>query len=72
MHSLRASGIQPAARGGNQGRLKILSAAGREMKDVHPLFVLSPRGFNKRTGIVIGLPMTTVTYNATIETYVSG
>ena len=39
--------------------------AGREMKDVHPLAVLSPRGFNERTGIVIGLPMTTATYNDT-------
>jgi mRNA interferase MazF len=29
---------------------------GREMKDVHPLLVLSPRAFNERTGIVIGLP----------------
>jgi mRNA interferase MazF len=39
--------------------------AGREMKDVHPLVVLSPRAFNDRTGIVIGLPMTTATYNDT-------
>ena len=38
---------------------------GREMKDVHPLVVLSPRDFNERTGIVIGLPMTTATYNDT-------
>ena len=29
--------------------------AGREMKDLHPLLVLSPRIFNERTGIVIGL-----------------
>ena len=29
--------------------------AGREMRDVHPLVVLSPRAFNERTGIVIGL-----------------
>lgn len=36
---------------------------GREMKDVHPLLVLSPRDFNARTGIVIGLPMTTAAYN---------
>jgi mRNA interferase MazF len=28
--------------------------AGREMKDIHPLLVLSPREFNARTGIVIG------------------
>ena len=40
-------------------------AAGREMKDVHPLLVLSPSEFNQRTGILIGLPMTTAAYNAT-------
>jgi mRNA interferase MazF len=39
--------------------------AGREMKDVHPLLVLSPKTFNDRTGIVIGLPMTTVALNET-------
>lgn len=39
--------------------------AGREMKDFHPLLVLSPRAFNERTGIVIGLPMTTAEYNET-------
>jgi mRNA interferase MazF len=39
--------------------------AGREMKDIHPLMVLSPKSFNERTGIVIGLPMTTATYNET-------
>jgi mRNA interferase MazF len=39
--------------------------AGRETKDVHPPVVLSPRKFNLRTGIVIGLPMTTATYNET-------
>jgi mRNA interferase MazF len=39
--------------------------AGREMKDIHPLLVLSPREFNQRTGIVIGLPMTSATYNDT-------
>ncbi len=38
---------------------------GREMKDIHPLMVLSPREFNERTGIVIGLPMTTASFNAT-------
>ncbi|MEB0137069.1 type II toxin-antitoxin system PemK/MazF family toxin [Actimicrobium sp. CCC2.4] len=32
---------------------------GREMKDMHPLLVLSPKEFNARTRIVIGLPMTT-------------
>jgi mRNA interferase MazF len=39
--------------------------AGREMKDMHPLLVLSPKAFNERTGIVIGLPMTTAAYNET-------
>jgi len=39
--------------------------AGREMKEVHPLVVLSPRDFNARTGIVIGLPMATASYNET-------
>jgi mRNA interferase MazF len=29
------------------------------------LVVLSPREFNARTGIVIGLPMTTASYNET-------
>lgn len=39
--------------------------AGREIKDYHPLLVLSPRAFNERTGIVIGLPMTTAEFNET-------
>jgi mRNA interferase MazF len=39
--------------------------AGRDMKDIHPLMVLSPREFNERTGIVIGLPMTTSSFNET-------
>lgn len=38
--------------------------AGAEMRDVHPLLVLSPRAFNAKTGLVIGLPMTTAGYNA--------
>ena len=38
--------------------------AGNEMRDVHPLLVLSPAAFNLRTGLVIGLPMTTAAYNA--------
>lgn len=33
------------------------------MRDVHPLLVLSPKAFNDRTGIVLGLPMTTASYN---------
>ncbi|MDP2694921.1 MAG: type II toxin-antitoxin system PemK/MazF family toxin [Gallionella sp.] len=38
--------------------------AGREMRDVHPFVVLSPRIFNEKTSLVIGLPMTTAEYNA--------
>ena len=37
--------------------------SGTEMREVHPLLVLSPRAFNERTGIVIGLPMTTAAFN---------
>lgn len=37
--------------------------AGREMRDRHPFLVLSPREFNARTSLVIGLPMTTAEYN---------
>lgn len=39
--------------------------SGREMRDMHPMLVLSPKNFNTRTGIVIGLPMTTAEYNST-------
>ena len=38
---------------------------GEEMKDEHPMLVLSGKAFNERTGIVIGLPMTHATYNDT-------
>lgn len=38
--------------------------AGNEMRDMHPLLVLSPGIFNERTSLVIGLPMTTAEYNA--------
>lgn len=38
--------------------------AGREMRDVHPFVVLSPRQFNVRTSLVIGLPVTAAEYNA--------
>jgi mRNA interferase MazF len=38
---------------------------GREMREMHPLLVLSPKAFNERTGIVIGLPMTRSGSNAT-------
>ena len=34
------------------------------MRDLHPMLVLSPAAFNVRTGLVIGLPMTTAAYNA--------
>lgn len=34
------------------------------MRDVHPFLVLSPRIFNEKTSLVIGLPMTTAAYNA--------
>lgn len=37
---------------------------GREMRDIHPFLVLSPRAFNDKTSLVIGLPMTTAAYNA--------
>lgn len=33
------------------------------MRDRHPFLVLSPRNFNERTSLVIGLPMTTAEYN---------
>lgn len=36
---------------------------GREMRDRHPMLVLSPKAFNDRTSIVIGLPMTTARSN---------
>lgn len=38
--------------------------AGREMRDIHPFLVLSPQDFNDLTSLVIGLPMTTASYNA--------
>lgn len=38
---------------------------GTEMKDIHPMLVLSPKAFNDITGLVIGLPMTTATFNET-------
>jgi mRNA interferase MazF len=38
---------------------------GSEMRDIHPMVVLSTRAFNDKTGLVIGLPMTTAAYNAT-------
>ena len=38
---------------------------GSEMKDEHPMLVLSPRAFNERTHLVIGLPMTHAVSNDT-------
>jgi mRNA interferase MazF len=38
--------------------------AGQEIRDRHPFLVLSPRIFNEKTSLVIGLPMTTAAYNA--------
>ena len=38
---------------------------GQEMKDLHPMLVLSPKAFNDRTSLVIGLPMTTSSSNET-------
>lgn len=39
--------------------------AGGEMKDEHPMLVLSTRAFNERTGLVIGLPMAHAAFNET-------
>jgi mRNA interferase MazF len=39
--------------------------AGHEMRDGHPMLVLSTKAFNDRTGIVIGLPMTRAASNET-------
>ena len=38
---------------------------GKEMRDAHPMVVLTPRAYNERTSLVIGLPMSTAAYNAT-------
>lgn len=37
---------------------------GRKMRDIQPFLVLSPRIFNGKISLVIGLPMTTAAYNA--------
>ncbi len=34
------------------------------MRDIHPFLVLSPRNFNEKTSLVIGLPVTIADYNA--------
>jgi mRNA interferase MazF len=39
--------------------------AGADMRDLRPMLVLSPAAFNERTGLVIGLSMTTASCNAT-------
>lgn len=39
--------------------------AGSEMKDEHPMLVLSTKAFNERTNLVIGLPMTHAPSNET-------
>jgi len=39
--------------------------AGGKMKDEHPMLVLSPKAFNERTNLVIGLPMTHLQSNDT-------
>ncbi len=36
----------------------------QEMRGIHPFLVLSPKSFNDKTSLVIGLPMTTAEYNA--------
>ena len=38
---------------------------GKEMRDVHPMVVLTARAYNERTGLVIGLPLSTAAFNAT-------
>ena len=38
---------------------------GSEMKDEHPMLVLSSKAFNERTNLVIGLPMTHASSNET-------
>lgn len=37
---------------------------GREMKGMQPMLVISPRPFNERTGLAIGFPMSTASYNS--------
>jgi len=37
--------------------------AGKEMRNPHPFVVLSPKSFNDKTSLVLGLPMTTANYN---------
>jgi mRNA interferase MazF len=39
--------------------------SGKEMKEERPMLVISPKAFNEKTGIVIGLPMTHAKSNET-------
>lgn len=39
--------------------------SGAEKRDEHPMLVLSPKAFNERTNLVIGLPMTHAPSNDT-------
>lgn len=39
--------------------------SGKEMRDVHPMVVLTTRAYNERTSLVVGLPMSTAAANAT-------
>ena len=38
---------------------------GKEFRDMHPMLVLSPKAYNERTSLVIGLPMSSAEPNAT-------
>ena len=38
---------------------------GKEMRDRHPMLVLSPRAYNERMSLVIGLPVSSAAFNAT-------
>ncbi len=38
---------------------------GKEMRDLHLMMVLTARAYNERTGLVIGLPMSSAAFNAT-------
>jgi len=45
---------------------RIIAASPRSLcTTIHPMLVLSPKALNERTGIVIGLPMTTAKFNDT-------
>ena len=38
--------------------------AGLEMRERHPMLVISAKAFNERTGLVIGFPMTHAEFDA--------